>query len=772
MLIKRLAAAVLAVGVVSSGTVMAQSSHSSIGMPSRSKQKKSLADQLGGLGDGLGRTVDNIGRRVDDIGRTVLGKILPGGKEDRESSTAETAVAQSRQQHGQVRSTSARAGSILNASSRMDTRPKIKMPTRSKMVVYSKKSYSEKSAGSMTVAPRRSSQTAGTTNSAARSTVVSGSSSSGSAPIIRPLHERLAAFRQSAFATDNREVQKAASRRPTAATERSAEVFQRSKQPSTVQRPTPAVRSKKAVDTADTVAPQKTVEATAETASPQKTDKPTPAAKPTRAIEPITAALNPMRNAASAVKPKPPAVQGKKSLFTANGPMLGIETTGPRQIAVGKESKYAVTIQNSGRAAADEVVVLVDLPDWAEVLGTQTSTGATELIDQGRDARLLQWSVGNLPAKVSQHMTLRIVPRESRPFDLAVRYQYKPTASHVSIEVQEPKLAIALEGPRDVLYGEKGTYKLNLANTGNGCAENVIVRLVQIGGVGNRPISRNLGDIAAGGEKSVEVELTAGQVGEMTIRVDVRGDGGVHADLSERVVVRRADLQVEAAGPKVQYVGAVATYSFCVRNPGTAPAENVRLSVNLPAGMKYISGIETNRLKTDGNNLQWTIDRLEPGNENNFEIKCSLGLPGAVHVDMVATADGELNAAAGATTRVEAIADLVLDVQDPTGPVPVGGEAVYELHIRNRGSKAASEVQVFVYFSRGVEPTSADGARHRIAPGQVVFSPITSVAAGGERVLKIRAKAEADGNHIFRAEVHCKPLGTRLVSEETTHFYR
>jgi hypothetical protein len=36
---------------------------------------------------------------------------------------------------------------------------------------------------------------------------------------------------------------------------------------------------------------------------------------------------------------------------------------------------------------------------------------------------------------------------------------------------------------------------------------------------------------------------------------------------------------------------------------------------------------------------------------------------------------------------------------------------------------------------------------------------------------KIHAKAEAAGNHVFRAEVYCQPLGTKLVSEETTHYY-
>ena len=28
------------------------------------------------------------------------------------------------------------------------------------------------------------------------------------------------------------------------------------------------------------------------------------------------------------------------------------------------------------------------------------------------------------------------------------------------------------------------------------------------------------------------------------------------------------------------------------------------------------------------------------------------------------------------------------------------------------------------------------------------------------------------GNHVFRAEVHCKTMGIRLVGEESTHFYQ
>ena len=367
---------------------------------------------------------------------------------------------------------------------------------------------------------------------------------------------------------------------------------------------------------------------------------------------------------------------------------------------------------------------------------------------------------------------LRIVPRESRTFDLAVRWDYKPVTSQAVIEVQEPKVAIALEGPRDVLYGKKEIYRLNVSNTGNGDAENVLVTLLPAGTGGNEPISHKLGTLAAGQQEAVEVELTARQVGNLTIRVEVRGDGGVRAELAEEVLVRRAALQVEVEGPKVQYVGAVASYRVRVRNPGTAPAENLKLSVDIPAGTKHLSSVPGSQLEANGTRVRWTQNSLEPANEQSFVMKCALGLPGSSQIDVVCTADGELSATASTTTRVEAMADLVLDVKDPTGPVPVGEETTYELRIRNRGTNSAHDVEVVTYFTKGVEPTRAEGSRHRIDPGQVVFSPIPALVAGEELVLTIRARAETAGNHVFRVEVHCKSLGTRLVSEETTHFYQ
>jgi hypothetical protein len=482
-----------------------------------------------------------------------------------------------------------------------------------------------------------------------------------------------------------------------------------------------------------------------------------------------TAAAAPELSAPS--KPAAQAASDSRLLFARKGPVLSVETAGPRRIVVGKEAAYEVTIQNSGEVAADDVTVYVGLPGWADIVNSTASAGEARPASQGRTDPLL-WVVGRIEAKSREKLTLKIVPRQSRPFELAVRWDYRPASSQATIEVQEPKLVMNLEGPREVLFNKREVYKLKLANAGNGPAENVLLTLLPSGTGETQPVSHKIGTLAAGELRSVEMELTARQPGNLTIQIEAKGDGSARAELSERVLVHRAALAVQFEGPARQYVGTAATYKLQLHNPGDAPAKNLRVVVDLPTGVKYLTGSEGAKAIAGGGKVQWTFEQLPPGGQQAVALRCMLALSGAARLEAVSTADDELTATAEATTHVEALADLRLEIRDPDGPIPVGEEASYELRVRNRGTKTAENVEVVVYFSSGVEPTSADGHPHRVSPGQVVFNPIPSLAPGAEVVLKVQARGETAGNHIFRAEVHCKPLGTRLVREETTHFYQ
>jgi uncharacterized repeat protein (TIGR01451 family) len=348
----------------------------------------------------------------------------------------------------------------------------------------------------------------------------------------------------------------------------------------------------------------------------------------------------------------------------------------------------------------------------------------------------------------------------------------RSAASQAAIEVQEPKLELQLEGPRDVFFGKKETYRLKMMNTGTGNAEGVEVKLLPIGPGENTPATYQLGILPAGEVKSIEIELTARQAGELNIQVEAKGDGGIHESLAEKVLVRRAALEIVVEGPKLQFVGTTATYLVHVKNPGNAPAMNLRMSAKLPAGMKYIGGIDGARTDASGAKLVWSLDSLNPQLERVFAVKCRLGALGATRFDVAATAEDELSTTGGVNTQVEAAASLSLDVQDPAGPISVGDESVYEVRVRTRGTKNADNVEVLVFFSKGFEPTAAEGGPNRFGAGRVVFAPLNSLAPGGEVIFKIRAKAEAAGNHIFRTEVYCKANEIRLISEKNTFYYQ
>jgi len=241
--------------------------------------------------------------------------------------------------------------------------------------------------------------------------------------------------------------------------------------------------------------------------------------------------------------------------------------------------------------------------------------------------------------------------------------------------------------------------------------------------------------------------------------------------MTENILIRRPNLQVSVEAPPTQFVGTPLTYRIRISNPGSAPAENVQVTATLPPEAKYVSSVQGGQLGADRRKVTWTLPNLNTGAETALLLTATPQSSGANRLDVLATADGELMVSGNATTRVEAVANLAMDVVDPSGPVRVGDEAVYEIQVQNRGSKAAENVEVIAYFSNGIEPVSAEGARSRIGPGQVVFDPIPIVAAGQNLVLKVRARAETACNLIFRAELYCKPLSTRLVSEENTLLY-
>ena len=458
------------------------------------------------------------------------------------------------------------------------------------------------------------------------------------------------------------------------------------------------------------------------------------------------------------------------SILFSKSPSLIIETLGPRKAVLGKESTYRVRLQNVGDVVADAVIVRVNTPLGAQIVSAQGSRGVTDLTTDEAQ-KPLEWRVERLEPHGTEFLNLRIVPRKSSSFDLGVTWTLAPVASHSVIHVQEPKLNLNIEGPHEVRYGETKLYRLSISNPGTGVAENVELKLMPLDG-GEQPMAvRQLGKMEAGAEQVLEVELTARQAGYLNVEAVVVADAGLRVASRQRVLVRRANLNVVATGPEMNYAGTIANYRFRLENSGNATAENIRLVASLPAGCDYLDSSDGGKMDTHGRRIVWNVHSLAAKNDQTFQVKVSLSHPGENHFRVAVDADDDLTTSGEVSTRVEALADLELEIKDPRGPVPVDEDIVYEVHISNRGTKAAQGIDVVAFFSKGVEPISATGTDAKISSGQVIFQPIPKLASGSEVVYKIVARATRGGNHVFRAEVKCEDAGVRLVAEENTRFY-
>ena len=111
------------------------------------------------------------------------------------------------------------------------------------------------------------------------------------------------------------------------------------------------------------------------------------------------------------------------------------------------------------------------------------------------------------------------MPRKSSPLDLAISYTFTPETTQTMVEVQEPKLAMSLTGPSEVLFGQTKVYKLTISNPGNGDTHNVSVTLLPIGHGSEAPGTHKLGNLAAGESKTIDIELTARQSGASTSKL-------------------------------------------------------------------------------------------------------------------------------------------------------------------------------------------------------------------------------------------------------------
>jgi uncharacterized repeat protein (TIGR01451 family) len=479
--------------------------------------------------------------------------------------------------------------------------------------------------------------------------------------------------------------------------------------------------------------------------------------------------LAPLAPRTGAATPEPVRSQARlpaELAITGKSPALRVEVAGPQGITVGKPAAYVVTLVNEGEIAADEVQLRLSLPGWVTVSGSQPTSGEAALQNDAQGAGRLVWSVPRVAKGGRKQLRLQLVTTEPEAFDLGVEWTCRPTSAKAAVLVKQPKLELSLAGPADITFGEEKIFTLSVSNPGTGDADRVVVAVAS----GTGPSQQvEVGGIPAGHKKELPLAVVAGQPGEMELRASATAEGGLTAQTSGKIIVRKAEVSVAIEGPPLKFAGTEATYVVTVTNSGSAAADNVNLSLALPPGARYIGGIDGGTAASGG--LKWKIATLAAGAERTYEVRVQLQSAGLNRLVVQSQASASGASTAQAETTVEAVSDLKLIVNDPAGPLPLTEQAVYEVQVTNRGSQAAQRVRIIMQFAEGIEPVSFEGCEARLVPGQVVCQPLVQLGAGEQVTLRVKAKGQQAGTHQFRVEVTTAAGDARLVSEGTTRFF-
>ena len=446
-------------------------------------------------------------------------------------------------------------------------------------------------------------------------------------------------------------------------------------------------------------------------------------------------------------------------------PGVKVTVKGPSTILVNEDGRYEVIAKNEGTESLNGLIVQVTVPKQVTI-GNVAVTDGVAHPDNDQNGNTIIWELEQIAAGGAKSAVLMLKTPAAEHFALGVEWTVLPQNAEMKIEVQQPQLAIALEGPSEVNFGKPQIYGIRVRNTGN-----VDVRAVSVA-MTAEPYGSNqseIGDIAAGSERVVEVELTFQQAGLLPI-VATAGStvSKVNARCAIDVLVKQSELVATWYGPTEFYQGSVIDYELELTNTGSIAADSTNCVVKLPPDSEIVS-LPPGALRK-GDQILWETRKLAPQEKQVFPIRVTLSKIGENQLAFTGECSSSAITRADFKTNIDSIADLHLTVSDPVAPAPVGQPVVYEVVIANRGKKSASGIEVIAQFSDGIEPVRLEGHAGRIVPGQAIFNSIPNIGPNEKLVLRIHAEASKPGVHRFRVEVKSKGSDTDLLEEESTRY--
>lgn len=448
-------------------------------------------------------------------------------------------------------------------------------------------------------------------------------------------------------------------------------------------------------------------------------------------------------------------------------PQVTIEWTKKGDINVGQECQVELHVKNGGSVPASQVAVDAVFPTTVRLTSAEPKPTAS--------ADKLTWSFDSLAPGAEQKITIKLIP--SRRGDLGANAQVRFTGtSSTSFRVEEPMLKVALKGPAEVMLGDPASQFITVSNPGTGTAHDVKVEAKLSDGLGHgtrgEKLVMEVGSIGPGETRTVRLGLEAIKGGQQSITVHATSSGEAGGVASTQLNVIAPSLKIAVDGPALRYKGRNAKYTLTVSNDGSVANNNIRVSQNVAEGFKFVSADRSGKYDASTKSVQWFLGRLEPGQTAKVTCELNATVIGDFSQTVAVLSDSGVRAEAKIDTKVDGIASLTMELVDIDDPVETGVETLYEIRVKNEGSKAASGVSIACELPAGMELITAKAPVDAIVEGrQILFKSLGQIAPGGQATYKIHVKGVEEGSHRMRVRMTGGSLTEPVVREEVTKVY-
>lgn len=350
------------------------------------------------------------------------------------------------------------------------------------------------------------------------------------------------------------------------------------------------------------------------------------------------------------------------------------------------ESKKSVTVEagNAGLKLSLEPSVTATIGERVPIKLTVTNPGTVPLDgttafvtfgnglehDTGQDQ--VEATVGVVPAGDTRVVTVPLIARKQGRFRVAVRVRSGDLTDEQEtvVDVRKPELTATITGPDRLSPGADGLYEIGISNRGDITIPNVTVRASLPGAMSAKQASDGgtltgtsaavwrIGDVPPGTSKVLKLTTRAeraldkGSIGVTAASGDAPNPKDAKAVATAALTTVKTDaavsiqgqpaLLLELADPTESVpVGRRAGYRVTVKNQGTGPAKNVKVTAVVPDEYANVRGTANGAtVKPEGSKLFFpTVKEIPAGGSATFTFEVEGAKAGDARVRAEVLAD-------------------------------------------------------------------------------------------------------------------------------------